>query len=166
MLATVVVLYNRRGWLVPPLYGRRAEEVLRKRLAVLVAAVMMLASAVFAPVALAQEPGEVDVHEVKLGPGGSVTVTGTIECIEGYIYDSTVMVRQRTSRYVYNTVDVFASGTCETIGTGEQEFTATGFSDRPFHRGTATIQALGTLYDPATSNNINWQGEVEAVRIR
>ena len=139
--------------------------MLRKRVAVLVAALMMLASAVFAPVALAQEePGEVDVQEVKLDPGGSVTVIGTIECIGGYIYDSTVMVSQRTSRNVYNTVDVFASGTCET--TGEQEFTATGFSDRPFHRGAATIQALGTLYDPATSNNINWGGAVESVRIR
>jgi hypothetical protein len=140
------------------------EEVLRKRVAVLVAAVMLLASAVFAPVALAQQPAEVDVREVKLDPGGSVTVTGTIECIRGYIYDSTVMVSQRTSRNVYNTVDVFASGTCET--TGEQEFTATGFSDRPFHRGAATIQALGTLYDPVTSNNINWGGAVEDVRIR
>jgi hypothetical protein len=144
------------------------EAVFRKRLAVLVAAVMMLASAVFAPVALGQEPAEVDVQEVKLGPGGSVTVTGTIECIGGYIYDSTVMVSQRTSRNVYNTVDVFASGTCETSEetTGEQEFTATGFSDRPFHRGGATIQALGTLYDPATSNNIHWRGAVETVRIR
>jgi hypothetical protein len=141
------------------------EEVLSKRVAVLAAAaMMMLASAVFAPVALGQEPAEVDVQEVRLDPGGSVTVIGTIECIGGYIYDSTVMVSQRTSRNVYNTVDVFASGTCET--TGEQEFTATGFSDRPFHRGAATIQALGTLYDPATSNNINWGGAVESVRIR
>jgi hypothetical protein len=142
--------------------------VLRKKLTVVVAAVMMLASAVFAPVALGQEPAEVDVQEVKLGPGGSVTVTATIECIEGYIYDSTVMVKQRTSRNDFNTVNVFASGTCETSAgtTGEQEFTASGFSDRPFHRGAATIQALGTLYDTATPNNINWQGDVEAIRIR
>jgi hypothetical protein len=138
--------------------------VLRKKVALLVAAVMMLASAVFAPVALAQEPAEVDVKKVRLGPGGSVIVKGTIECIEGYIYDSTVIVSQMTSPNVYNTVDVFASGTCET--TGPQAFTATGFSDRPFQRGAATIQALGTIYDTATSNNINWEGEVEAVRIR
>jgi hypothetical protein len=139
--------------------------VLRKRLVLLSVFALMLASAVFAPVALAQEPAEVDVQSVKLGPGGLVTVTGTIECIEGYIYDSTVMVRQRTSGNAYNTVNVFASGTCEEP-TGPQEFTATGYSDRPFHRGAATIQAFGTLYNPEVSDSINWVGADEAVRIR
>ncbi len=138
--------------------------MLRKRLVLLSVFALMLASAVFAPVALAQEPAEVDVRSVKLGPGGSVTVTGTIECIEGYIYDSTVTVRQRTGRKV-NTVNVFASGTCEEP-TGRQEFTATGNSDRRFHRGTATIQAFGTLYNPEVSDSINWVGADEAVRIR
>jgi hypothetical protein len=140
-----------------------------KRLVILSVVALMLASAVLAPAALAKKPAEVDVQSVRLEPGGSVTVTGTIECIRGFIYDATVIVSQKTSdgRNVYNTVAVFASGTCETSEetTGEQQFTATGFSDRPFQRGAATIQASGTLYDPVTSNNINWEGK-EAVRIR
>jgi hypothetical protein len=41
-----------------------------KRFALLSAVAMMLASAVFAPVAMAQVPGEVDVTSATLGPGG------------------------------------------------------------------------------------------------
>ena len=54
-----------------------------KRLALLSVVTMMLASAIFAPVALALESGEVDVQSVTLGPGGSVTVTGSFQCVRG-----------------------------------------------------------------------------------
>jgi hypothetical protein len=57
-----------------------------KRLALLSVVALMLASAVFAPVALAQEPGEVDIQTVTLGPGGSLHVTGTIVCEPGAEY--------------------------------------------------------------------------------
>ena len=134
-----------------------------KRLALLSVVSLMLASAVFAPVAMAQEPAEVDVQSVTLGPGGSVTVTGTIECIEGHTYQAAVFVRQRTGTG-YNFVQVDGFGTCAT--TGPQAFTGTGFSDRPFHRGPAAIEPVGSLFDPDTGNQINSFGTVEAIRIR
>jgi hypothetical protein len=141
--------------------SRKEEQM--KRLALL-SVVLMLASAVFAPVALAQEPGEVDVQSVTLGPGGSVTVTATIECLEGYHYSTNVDVRQRTSGNVYNTVSLGLFDTCET--TGPVSFTDTRFSDKPFHRGPATIQASTTLYSPDFSTSEEWRGGVEAIRIR
>ena len=45
MLVSVMALYSPAGPITPLLYGRRTEEVLRKKLAVLLAAVMMLAVA-------------------------------------------------------------------------------------------------------------------------
>ena len=135
-----------------------------KRLALLSVVSLMLASTVFAPVALAQEPGAIDVQSVTLGPGGSVTVSGTIQCIEGYFYSATVIVRQRTSGNVYNVADVDASGTCAT--TGSLAFTATGFSDRPFHRGPATIDSFSRLTSPDFSEDIFQRGALEAVHIR
>ncbi len=91
-----------------------------------------------------------------------MTVTGTIECIEGNSYQAAHFVRQRTSGNVYNFVHVDGVGTCES--TGPQAFTGTAFSDRPFHRGPATIQPQGSLFAPDTQ--INWFGTIEAVRIR
>jgi hypothetical protein len=44
MLGTVMALYNEAGLgLVPFLYGRRTEEVLRRRISVLLAMALMLA---------------------------------------------------------------------------------------------------------------------------
>jgi hypothetical protein len=130
-----------------------------KRLVLLSVVALMLASAVFAPVAMAQEVGEVDVQSVTLGPAGSVTVTGTIECVEGYTYQAGVQLRQRTGTG-YNVAQVDHYGTCAT--TGPEAFTATGFSDRPFHKGPAAIQPFSYIWDTQTS----WQGAVEAVHIR
>src|SRR5687767_1307767 len=100
------------------------RESKMKRLALLSVVTMKLASAVFAPVAMAQEVGEVDVQSVRLGPGGSVIVTGTIECVEGYISDVNVTVRQRSGQD-FNRVVVFDNPPrpCET--TGPQAFTIT-----------------------------------------
>ena len=129
-----------------------------KRLALLSMVSLMLASAVFAPVAIAQEPGEVDVQSVNLGPGGSVTVAGTIECVQGSKYFVAVDVSQRTSGNVDNLVQLAIEGTCET--TGPTDFTmGPQFSDRPFHMGPATIQARSSL------SSQEWQGGAEAVRI-
>jgi len=135
-----------------------------KRFALLSAVALMFASAVFAPVAVAQEAGEVDVQSVTLGPGGSVTVTGTIECVEGYYYYGNVDVRQKTGGNVYNTLGLNFNGYCET--SGPTAFTASGFSDRPFHRGPATVRASSTLYPPDFSFSLNWTGDIQAVNIR
>jgi hypothetical protein len=134
-----------------------------KRLALLSVFSLMLVT-VFAPIALAQETGEVDVQSVTLGPGGSVTATGTIQCpAQGYHYFGQVDVRQRTSGNVYNVVSLGFSGTCE--DTGPTAFRVSGFSDKPFHRGPATVQAASSVYEPDFSSNVNWQGDIQAVNI-
>jgi hypothetical protein len=135
-----------------------------KRLALLSVVSLMLASTVFAPVALAQEPGAIDVQSVTLGPGGSVTATGTIECVEGYSYNVTVVIRQRTSGNVYNRVEPQTFGTCAT--TGSLAFTVTGFSDRPFHRGPATVESFNFFCDPSGTSCQNVRGALETVRIQ
>ena len=135
-----------------------------KRLVLLSVVALMLASAVFAPVAMAQEVGEVVVQSVTLGPGGSVTVTGTIECVEGHHYFGQVDVRQRTGGNVYNTASLGFSGTCET--TGPVAFTTSGFSEKPFHRGPATVQASSSVYTPDFSSAVHRTEAIEAVRIR
>jgi hypothetical protein len=62
-----------------------------KKLVLLIVAALMLASTVFAPVAMAkapgeQAPGEVDLQSVSLEPNGPWTFSGTIQCTEGRQY--------------------------------------------------------------------------------
>jgi hypothetical protein len=138
-----------------------------KGLALLSLAALMLAATVFAPVAMAQAPGEIDVQSVTLGPGGSVTVTGAIECVEGYYYQKLVDVTQLTGR-IYNYTSVAVDGgratTCET--TGPKAFTATAFSQKPFHKGEVTISQRGYWYPPDLSSSEYSEGPSEVIRIR
>jgi hypothetical protein len=119
---------------------------------------------------MAQELGEVDVQSVRLGPGGSVTVTGTIECVAGYSAIPNVEVRQRTSGNVNNVAQV---GTgyimCETDG--PTAFTASGFGrvgelETRFRRGPATIRPNGLIISPDSSTITYWEGALEPVYIR
>ena len=115
-----------------------------KRLALLLIVALGSAATVFAPVAMAQAPGEIDVQSVTLEQGGWVTVTGTVECVEGYYYQGGASVRQRSTHNLYNETQMNFSGTCET--TGSQAFTATQYesSKRPFHRGPSAV--TGSIY--------------------
>jgi hypothetical protein len=144
---------------------KKGERV--KRLVLLSLAALMLVATVFAPAAMAQEPGEIDVQSVTLGPGGSVTVTGTIECVEGYHYQGGVDVTQLTGK-VYNYTFVSADGgsvkRCET--TGPKAFTATAFSQRPFHKGEVTIRQRGYWCLPDLSSCEYVEGPSEVIRIR
>jgi hypothetical protein len=65
-----------------------------KRFALLSVVALMLASAVFAPVAMAQEPGDVNIQSVTLGPEGSLHVEGFIQCLEGHDYSIFLEARQ------------------------------------------------------------------------
>jgi hypothetical protein len=134
-----------------------------KRIALLSVVALLLASTVFAPAALAQQPGEVTVQSVTLGPGGSVIVTGTIECVEGYFYLVDITVRQRTNGNLYNTANGQAQGQCTT--TGPQAFTITAFGNRPFHRGPASVSTFGEVSAPEGFPFYRDQG-VEAITIR
>jgi hypothetical protein len=152
---------------------KSSEGEQMKRLALL-SVVMMLASAVFAPVAMAQVPaGEVDVQSVTLGPGGSVTVLATIQCVEGqFLTSADVTVRQRTSGNVF----LIAGGgpqqqICPT--TGPLEFTFTAFGSvsgdgpqKPFHKGPAVVQTFGWICAPDFSSCEPQQTGFEEVRIR
>jgi len=60
MLVSVVALYNAAGPITPLLYGRRAQEVLRKKLAVLLATVMMLGVMSAAPALAHHDVGHVN----------------------------------------------------------------------------------------------------------
>ena len=138
-----------------------------KRLALLSVVALMLASAVFAPVALAQELGEIAVQSVTLGPGGSLTATGTIQCNADDYYEAIVDVRQKSNGNVYNKITLGAGGQCN--GAGPTEFTASGFSDKPFHKGKATLQAHGILQNPDPNNpftEADWYGGIESIHIR
>jgi hypothetical protein len=111
-----------------------------KRLALLLIVALGSAATVFAPVAMAQAPGEIDIQSVTLEQGGWVTVTGTVECVEGHYYQGGVVVRQRSTGNVYNETQMDISrSTCET--TGPQAFTATQYesSRKAFHRGPSAV---------------------------
>lgn len=116
-----------------------------KKIVLLSVGALLLASAVFAPVAMAQTAGEVDVQEVTLGPQGSVIVSGTIQCTEGRYYSVSVSVRQRSIGNTYTFANDQASGQCAT--TGPTAFTITMFGERPFHRGPAAVSWFGAVSD-------------------
>jgi hypothetical protein len=117
-----------------------------KRLVLLSVVALMLASAVFAPVAVAQVPGEVNIQSVTLGTGGSVTVAGTIECIQGREYQVIVEVRQRQGNQPYNFGDGFTSfDTCES--TGPIPFSIDVFGESPFKKGVVLVNADGSVCD-------------------
>jgi hypothetical protein len=136
-----------------------------KRLALLSVVTLMMASAVFAPVAMALEPGEVVVKSATLGPGGSVTVTGTIQCVQGYNWLVDITVRQRTKGNLFNTVGSLQDGytTCTTDEL--TDFTVTGFGAGPFHRGPASVSTFGEVCSPE-GFPCDRTGSVVAVHLR
>jgi hypothetical protein len=132
----------------------------------------MLASAIFAPVAVAQVPGEVDVQSVTLGPGGSVTVTGSFQCVEGQQYFWNVDIRQRTSGNVFLIANGQNSGICLTTEQLMFEFTdfgrVTGADgpQKPFHKGRAVVSTSGQICAPEGFPCEPRQESIEEVRIR
>jgi hypothetical protein len=102
-----------------------------KKLVLLSVAALMLASSVFAPVAMAREPGEVTIESVTYRPDSEVNflVTATIQCTEGTsIYSLGVGLLESAKKPKLDRFDptrlvvVGDIGLCET--TGPQSFTA------------------------------------------
>jgi hypothetical protein len=123
-----------------------------KRLALLSVVALMLASAVFAPVAMAQTtPGEVDIQTVTLGPGGSLHVTGTIVCEPGAEYALFLEARQTQGNQPVR----FGEGStpftvdCQTTtGLALETFTVDvlpGPGSKPFRKGEVTLSG-GRFY--------------------
>jgi|SRR5215211_2462918 len=126
-----------------------------KRLARLSVVALMLASAVFAPLAIAQEPGEVDIQSVTLGPEGSVQVTGTIECLAGSDYTILLEVRQAQGnqpvRFGNKWTDTFI---CQT--TGPESFTDYVFPEpgsKPFRKGEVVVSGVRFFCGSINCNN-------------
>ncbi len=75
MLATVMALYNPAGQITPLLYGRRTEEVLRKKLVVLVAVALMMVMAASPAVAA---PGNNGKGAANANPNASFGITTAV----------------------------------------------------------------------------------------
>jgi hypothetical protein len=122
-----------------------------KRLALLSVFSLMLAATVFAPVAMAQEPGDIDIQSVTLGTGGTAVVTMTIECTQGMQYQVFGEVRQTTGNRPYNTgffgyPDTGQLALCQTTGT--ETFSTTVIGERPFRKGTVLVRMQAYVCDP------------------
>jgi opacity protein-like surface antigen len=121
-----------------------------KRLVLMSFAAMMLAATAFAPVAMAAT-GDVEIQSVTLGTGGTVVITGTIECTEGMQYVVYGDVRQTTGNRTYNIgyyqypeTGYYAS--CQT--TGPEPFTATAVGEKPFRKGDVLVRTQAFVCDP------------------
>jgi hypothetical protein len=113
-----------------------------KRLVLLSSAAMMLAATVFAPVAVAQEPGDIDIQSVTLGTGGTAIVTGTFQCAEGMQYYIFGEVRQTTGNRPYNVGSISYPDENEWLfcqAAGPETFTTTVVGQKPFKKGDVLV---------------------------
>jgi hypothetical protein len=118
-----------------------------KRFALLSVVALMLATAVFAPVAMAQEPGDVDITSVTLGPAGSLHVEGTIICLQGHSYDIFLEARQTQGNQPSR---IGGAGTPSLFCnfSGLQPFSLDVFPNqgsRPFRQGEVVLSKFRTL---------------------
>lgn len=129
---------------------------------VLVASVLAVAAG--APSAFASHATEVQAHSVTLGPGGSVSVSGSIECTEGYFWSVGSTIRQKSGK-TFNTVNPGAGGICSTTGT-QLWTTNFFFGAGPFKSGNAVIETSGSVCDPSFTDCAFDSEEVKEIRIR
>jgi hypothetical protein len=121
-----------------------------KRLALLSVVALMLASAVFAPVAMAQTPGDADVQTVTLGPEGTLQVTGTIVCVAGHDYGISLDARQTQGNQPVKLASGFTSGICQT--TGQETFTVDllpAQGSKPIRKGEVVVSGSGFVCGPS-----------------
>jgi hypothetical protein len=141
-----------------------------KRLALLSFAALMLAATVFAPVAMAQEPGDVELQSATLGTGGTVDVTGTIQCTEGWEYKIDVEAWQTTGNRPYNSgsdeypEDFSGLGLCQT--NGPETFTVNIVGSKPFKKGTVLVRERTFWCPPLSACDIRPFSDFVELRIR
>jgi hypothetical protein len=135
-----------------------------KKITLVSVAALLLAATVFAPVAQAQQLG--NVESVTLGTGGSVTITGTVQCVEGGASSLEVTVRQSRGYKPYNTAGYFEFINCESPG--PISFTSgplfSEFPARPFKKGKAIVDARFVVCPPETGCEV--ERTIEETRIR
>jgi hypothetical protein len=125
-----------------------------KRLVLLSVVALMLASAVFAPVAMAQTPGELDIQTVTVGPGGSLEVTGTIVCEPGADFGIFLEARQTQGnqpiKFGEGRTDFFVD--CQGTDVQLQSFTVHVLpspGSKPFRKGEATLTGFSDFCGPS-----------------
>jgi hypothetical protein len=135
-----------------------------KKMTLVSVAALLLAATVFAPVAQAQELG--NVESVTLGPGGSAIITGTVQCIEGGGSNVGVTLRQSKGYKQYNTAFYFESIGC--ASTGPFSFNSgplfSEFPARPYKKGNAVVEAEFFVCSPVSGCEV--ERTIEEIRIR
>jgi hypothetical protein len=126
----------------------------------LVTAALVLAAA---PSALASHTTEISVQEGTLGPGGSVTVTYTVQCTEDYQFFVGMAIRQKSGK-TFNTGFSGDDGTCLTTGP-ETYTTDPFFGQGPFKSGRAVAESSVRVCDPEFFDCAS-DGELKEIRIR
>src|SRR5829696_2702252 len=138
-----------------------------KRLALLSFAAMMLAATAFAPVAMA-DTGDVEIQSVSQGTGGTVVITGTIHCYQGYPYQVFAEVWQTTGNKPYNVgygqyPPDGSSAICST--SGQDTFTITVIGQKPFKNGAVLLRTSSFACDPFTGCRYSPWSSFEEFRI-
>ena len=123
-----------------------------KRLALLSLAAMMLAATAFAPAAMA-ETGDVEIQSVTMGTGGTVVITGTIDCYQSYPFQVYAEVWQTTGNKPYNVgygqyPPNGGYAYCST--SGQDTFTITVIGQKPFKNGAVLVRSSSFACDPFT----------------
>jgi hypothetical protein len=126
----------------------------------LVAAALALA---VAPSAFSSHATEVTVQSGTLGPGGSLTVSGTIDCTAGYVWSEGTIIRQKSGK-TFNFGNGSDDGICSV--TGPEPFTTNAFFGQgPFKSGRAVAESFVSVCDPTFSDCAS-DSEITEIRIR
>jgi hypothetical protein len=136
-----------------------------KRLALLSVVALMLASAVFAPVAMAQQPGDVDIQSVTLGPEGSLHVEGFIQCLAGHDYSIFLEARQIQGNQPVKLAQGGTFGTCPSDGLAlfsVDLLPAQG--SKPIRKGVVTLTTSGFICGPLICRSVPGGTEVFEVQ--
>jgi hypothetical protein len=128
----------------------------------LVASVLVLA---FASSAYASHTTAVHAESGTLGPGGSVSVSGTIECTADYNWAVWLTLRQKSGK-TFNAGGTFANGTCSTTGP-ETWTTSLFFGQGPFKSGPAVVETFSAQVCDETFSDCAFDDvRITEVRIR
>jgi hypothetical protein len=133
-----------------------------KKITLVSVAALLLAATVFAPVAQAQQLG--NVESVTLGTGGSVTITGTVQCIEGGASQVEVILRQSRGYKQYNTAGYFEFINCESTGPISFNSGPLFSESRPFRKGNAVVEERFVLCPLGSGCEV--ERTIEEIRIR
>jgi hypothetical protein len=136
-----------------------------KKLLLLSVAALMLASAVFAPVAMAQQPGEVDIQSVTLGPEGSLHVEGFIQCLEGHEYSISLDARQTQGN---QPVKLASGGTFDRCPSDGLAFFEADLlpaqGSKPIRKGEVTLATFSSICGPQICEGVPGGNEVFVLR--